>query len=97
MAGPEKFDWRAAYLTQAESARERAKRSSDPEFKELWLGIAVQWDNLAKLRGERCVCGALAIGVKYYPDGTKIPYCSTHLSRVVTQEALIRIGLEKPN
>jgi hypothetical protein len=97
MAHFSKIDLSLVCLRLAEEARGRADRADDPDAQQVWTDIAADWELLARLRGERCICGGPAIGSKHFDRGGRVPLCGKHLGEEIANRTLTRLGFKRLN
>ena len=92
-----RFEKLTLYQSFEQRALEEARKARDPVIRHSWELAASSWRHLAEMLSERCFCGRLAVGSKYYDGGTRVPYCGEHLTEAIVHELKNRIGLKPEN
>ena len=92
-----RFEKLELYRSFEQRAVDEARKAHDPQIRESWELAASSWRHLAEMLSERCFCGRLAVGAKYYEGGARVPYCGEHLTEAICHELKGRIGLKPDN
>ena len=92
-----RFEKMTLYQAFEQRALDEARKARDPSIRQSWELAASSWRHLAQMLSERCFCGRVAAGAKYYEGGGRVPYCGEHLTEAIVRDAKVRIGLKPDN
>lgn len=92
-----RFEKRTLYQSFEQHALDEARKAHDPQIRQSWESAAFSGRHLAEMLSERCFCGGLAVGSKYYKGAVRVPYCGEHLTEAIVHELKNRIGLKPDN
>ena len=92
-----RFEKLTFYQSFEQRALDEARKAHDPTIRQSWELAASSWRHLAEMLSERCFCGRIALGAKFYEGGERVPYCAEHLHEALIRDIKGRLRLKPDN